>query len=116
MKETKERFDLEKITKNIERDYKPINVRPTSYEQEQEENAIISYDELVQQINSNKINYDTNYIHDNEIDVKKIDVDNEVPESTKQVDDSVNGLTCMNYEKEEDFLKALKQLQSTLVR
>ena len=117
MKDTKERFDLEKITKNIERDYKPVNVRLTSFEQEQEDNAIISYDELVKQMNNNKINYDTSYTHmDDDIDVRKIDVDNEIKTSSRQVSNERTGLTCMSYEKEEEFLKALRQLQSTLVR
>ena len=114
--ETKERFDLEKITRNIERDYKPVNVRLTSYEQEQEDNAIISYEELVNQMNKNKINYDTSYIHDDDIDVKKVDVDNEFEHVEEHVSNNHTGLTCMSYEKEEEFLKALKQLQSTLVR
>jgi hypothetical protein len=116
MKDTKERFDLEKITKNIERDYKPVNIRLTSYEQEQEDNAIISYDELVSQMNNNKINYDVSYTHeDDDISVKKIDVDHEF-KGELHVSNNRTGLTCMSYEKEEEFLKALKQLQSTLVR
>lgn len=118
MKENKERFDLEAITKNISENYKPVNVKLTSYEQEQEENAIISYEELVAQMeNNNKINYDTSYIHhDDDVDVRKIDADNEIKESDTQVSNNRTGLTCMTYEKEEEFLKALKQLQSTLVR
>ena len=45
-KSRRDMIDLEKITKNIERDYKPANINLTSYEQEQEDNAIISYQEL----------------------------------------------------------------------
>lgn len=117
MKENKERFDLEAITKNISENYKPATVKLTSYEQEQEDNAIISYEELVKQIDSNRINYDTSYKHhDDEISVKKIDADNEILESEKQVSNETNGLTLMNYEKEEEFLRALRQLQSNLAR
>ena len=62
MKNKTERFDLEAITKNISENYKPVNVRLTSYEQEQEDNAIISYEELVNKMNASKINYDNNYV------------------------------------------------------
>ena len=117
MKNVKERFDLESITKNISENYKPENVRLTSYEQEQEDNAIISYEELVRQTNENKLNYDTSYKYEeDDIDVKKIDLDNEVTESTSYVSNSKPQITLMSYEKEEEFLKALKQLQGTLVR
>ena len=117
MKDVKERFDLESITKNISENYKPVNVRLTSYEQEQEENAIISYEELVKQTNENKLNYDTTYSSDElDIDVKKIDLDNEVSENPSYVTNSKPQITLMSYEKEEEFLKALKQLQGTLVR
>ena len=57
MKENKERFDLEAITRNITENYKPAMVQLTSYEQEQEDNAIISYEELVNKMENNHINY-----------------------------------------------------------
>ena len=116
MKDTKERFDLESITKNISENYKPVNVKLTSYEEEQEENAIISYEELVRQTNNNRINYDTSYIHtESDIDVKKIDLDNDV-NSNSVISNEKSGLTLMSYEKEEEFLKTLRQLQGTLIR
>ena len=43
LKSKRDMIDLERITKNIEKDYKPTNINLTSYEQEQEDNAIISY-------------------------------------------------------------------------
>jgi len=117
MRQTKERFDLEKITKNIERDYKPVNISLTSFEQEQEDNAIISYQELLKQKNTNNsISYDTSYINEDDLDIKKIDVDNEFLDEEKKVSNNHTGFSLMNYEKEEEFLKALKQLQGTLVR
>ena len=117
MRQTKERFDLEKITKNIERDYKPVNISLTSFEQEQEDNAIISYQELLKQKNTNNsISYDTSYINEDDLDIKKIDVDNEFLDEEKKVSNNQTGFSLMNYEKEEEFLKALKQLQGTLVR
>jgi hypothetical protein len=117
MRQTKERFDLEKITKSIERDYKPVNINLTSFEQEQENNAIISYQELIKQKhNNNSISYDTSYVNDDDLDIKKIDVDNEFRDEEKKVSNNNTGFSLMNYEKEEEFLKALKQLQGTLVR
>lgn len=116
MKDTKERFDLESITKNISENYKPVNIKLTTYEEEQEENAIISYEELVRQTNNNRINYDTSYIHtESDIDVKKIDLDNDV-NSNSVISNEKSGLTLMSYEKEEEFLKTLRQLQGTLIR
>lgn len=117
MKNKTERFDLEAITKNISENYKPVNVRLTSYEQEQEDNAIISYEELVNRMNKSKINYDNNYIHDEEdISVRKIEVDKEVDEHKEFVSNKTSRLDMMNYEKEEEFLSILKKLQESLVR
>ena len=117
MKNIKERFDLESITKNISENYKPVNVRLTSYEQDQEDNAIISYEELVRKSNDNKLNYDTSYTSDEtDIEVKKIDLENENIDNPVAVPDRKPQVTFFSYEKEEEFLKALKQLQGTLVR
>ena len=55
-KSRRDMIDLEKITKNIERDYKPANINLTSYEQEQEDNAIISYQELLNSKDKNRHN------------------------------------------------------------
>jgi len=90
---------LEEITENIERDYKPSNIELTSYEKEQEQSAIISYQELLK----NRDNQQT-------ISIDKVSVD---PEDMPLPSFKVN---LMNYEKEEAFLKALKQLQSDLAR
>lgn len=113
-KAKKDMLDLEAITKNIETDYRPINIELTSYEQEQENNAIISYEELVSNKDKRIVNYDDNYESDSEISVKKVDLSdkigkNAIPETKIEV-------TLMSYEKEEAFLKALRQLQSDLAR
>ena len=39
----KDGFDIEAVCKNIEKNYKPETIKLTSYEEEQENNAIISY-------------------------------------------------------------------------
>ena len=55
-KAKKDRIDLEAITRNIEENYKPAAVRLTSYEEEQESNAIISYQELLTNKDNQQIN------------------------------------------------------------
>lgn len=112
-KAKKDRIDLEAITKNIETNYKPVTIELTSYEQEQENNAIISYEELVSNKDTKKVNYDETYENSMDIDVKKVDLKKqdgaELPKTKIEV-------TLMNYEVEEAFLKALKQLQNNLAR
>ena len=76
-KANKDMSDLERITSRIEEEYKPINVELTSYEQEQEDNAIISYDELLSNRDKNNnsgFSYDSKYKSDNDLSVKKIDL------------------------------------------
>lgn len=112
-KAKKDRIDLEAITRNIETNYKPVTIELTSYEQEQENNAIISYEELVSNKDAKKVNYDETYENSMDIDVKKVDLNKnngaELPKTKLEV-------TLMNYEMEEAFLKALKQLQNNLAR
>lgn len=110
-KAKKDMIDLESITKNIEETYKPINIKLTSYEEEQENNAIISYKELLN-TNNNAVNYEE-YDNKTDIDVKKIDL-NTVEDST--INTPKIEINLMSYEKEEAFLQALKKLQSTLAR
>jgi len=112
-KAKKDMIDLEAITKNIDENYKPINIKLTSYEQEQEDNAIISYEELLKQKTQTDISYDDSYIFDNEkIDIKKIDLEKEVEISEPK---RLN-ISLMNYEKEEEFLRTLRKLQENLAR
>lgn len=112
-KAKKDRIDLEAITKNIEENYKPANIRLTSYEEEQESNAIISYDELLSNKDSKHINYDDEFQNKIDVNVKKVDLEKnigtEMPKTKLEV-------SLMNYKQEEDFLKALKKLQSDLAR
>ena len=106
--------DLEKISKNIESDYKPVNIELTSYEKEQEDNAIISYEELLnsKDSNNNGYSYDENYKSDPDVQVKKLDLD----KITNQIDSPQEHIEVklMSYDKEEAFLAALKQLQKEL--
>ena len=117
-KANKDMSDLEKITSRIEEEYKPINVELTSYEQEQEDNAIISYDELLSNRDKNNnsgFSYDSKYKSDNDLSVKKIDLDNNVSSQEKEeIPEEKVKVKLFNYEKEEAFLRTLKQLQSEL--
>lgn len=112
-KSKRDMIDLERITKNIEKDYKPANINLTSYEQEQEDNAIISYQELLNSKDRNHVNYDNGFNNKTDINVKKVDLSNN---SKNDFDQSRINVSLMSYEKEEAFLKALKQLKIDLAR
>ncbi len=107
-KSKKTMLDLDRITANIERDYKPLNIELTSYEQEQEDNAVISYEELKNK--SNNVTYEEKQ---EEVGIKKIDFNKTIDlEHTQKIDVPL----LSNYEKEEAFLRALRQLQKDLVK
>ena len=103
-------FDLEAVAQDIEKNYKPEAVKLTSYEEEQENNAIISYDELVKTQTNLQFNYDDEYEYEvPELKVKKFDLNN-----TSEIELPKLNVKLMSYDKEEEFLKTLKQLQSNL--
>jgi len=103
---------LNSVKESIEKDYKPTPIKLTDYEEEQEKNAIISYEELIKNKDNYNMSYDEEYNYENEdISVKKINLDNKGKvENTK----SELQVKLMNYDKEEEFLIALKQLQRNL--
>ena len=109
----KDTFDIEKVSKAIEENYKPENIKLTSYEEEQENNAIISYDELVKNKDKLNYNYDNEYEYEiPELKVKKYDLSNtsEIPVLNQKLE-----VKLMSYEKEEEFLETLKKLQHNLI-
>lgn len=109
MNEEKE-IDLQYIANTIATKPEPI-VDMTHYEEEQEQKAIISYDELIAKSNNNHLKYDEEKLIDNIIPTKKInlsDMINEKNEETK-VETAI-----VHYEREEAFLKTLKELNSLL--
>lgn len=113
-KARKDMLDLEAITKNIDANYHPINIELSSYEQEQENNAIISYEELVNNKDNANINYDEDYESGNaDVDIKKVNLQDSYGVNLEEKNYSVN---LMSYEKEEAFLAALRKLQSDLIR
>jgi len=107
-------MDILSICEAIESGYKPGTIELTSYEEEQENNAIISYDELIKNKNQNTINYDADYKYDSdELNVKKINIE-EYKISEKREKEIELKVKLMHYDKEEAFLRALKQLQQNL--
>ena len=125
-------LDLKSLTKELEAAPKEKNIELTKYEAEQEEKAIISYEELV---NANK-NLSINYSDTDELDnivVKKVDLENtgkinineinaameaeknsEPSEPVKVEESTPISVPNATYDHEEEFLKDLKQLQSSI--
>ena len=113
--ETEEK-DLEetqemKIAKELRDSMK--NSEPTikDYEKDQEDKAIISYDELLNKGNNYELNYEKEEMHD-DLSVKKVDLDNLVNKNNNTV--SNIEVRLISFQKEEAFLEALKRLQKEL--
>ncbi len=110
----KEEKPLKAIVDKIESDYKPRPIDLSEYEKEQENTAIISYQELLNRAStSNNIYYDDEY--DSGFDDVLIQkVDNKQSNTQELV--NLPKAVMMSYESEEAFLHALKALQKNLVR
>lgn len=104
---------IEDIITNIEENYEPKPIDLSKYEQEMEDTAVISYEELLKRTSSS-ISYDDEYDSGTkEIDIKK--VDNTNMSDTRELVSLPTG-SMMKYESEEAFIKALKKVQDNLVR
>lgn len=114
-KAKRDMIDLEAITRNLEENYQPPVIELTNYEKEQEESAVISYDELLKRKTNNVVNYDDSFVNDTIVDVKKIDLRENNEQSSTMINTKIE-VRLFDYEKEEAFLKALRQLQSDLAR
>ena len=106
-------IDLLSLTKELETIREPRS-QLTEFEAEQEEKAIISYEELLQRTNNVSIEYkDTN--EDDDILVKQVDLENTGKIELDPIKKEINSkVSIASYEHEEEFLKALKQLQNFL--
>ena len=110
-KELTELDSLKEITKYLE-NAEPAAISINKYEEEQEEKAIISYEELLKKKNDFAINYSEEENITEELTIKKVDLDNLI---NKEVEEKPNlNVTVISYEKEEAFLEALKNLQQNL--
>ena len=107
--ETAEMKIVKEIKENMKNDDVVINF--TDYEKDQEEKAIISYDELLNKSNKYGLNYEKEDVYD-DLSVKKVDLDNLV---NKDSEIKVNSdVRVISFAKEEAFLEALKRLQKEL--
>lgn len=100
--------DLKSIVTTLE-NTKPPALELTDYEAEQEERAIISYEELLAKNGRGSITYEEENRSNDEITIKKIDLDSLIkkPEEKKSN-------TFVNYQREEEFLKSLQDLNKFL--
>ena len=86
-------------------------IKFTDYEKDQEDKAIISYDELLNKGNNYELNYEKEEMHD-DLSVKKVDLDNLVNKNNNTISDIE--VRLISFQKEEAFLEALKRLQKEL--
>ena len=86
-------------------------IKFTDYEKDQEDKAIISYDELLNKGNNYELNYEKEEMHD-DLSVKKVDLDNLVNKNNNTV--SNIEVRLISFQKEEAILEALKRLQKEL--
>lgn len=105
-----ELLDLEGLTKKLQQE-ESERVTCTEYEKDQEEKAIISYDELLQKHNRYAINYEKEEVLDDLI-VKKVNLNDLVNKNSEEKIETE--VRAISYQKEEDFLRALKELNSLL--
>lgn len=112
-KDNKE-LDLRELTKELEQAPKEKNIELTNYEAEQEEKAIISYEELINANQNQSINYSDLDEVDN-IVVKKVDLENTGPINVAEIKKlTEEAKEPISYEHEEEVLRDLKQLQSII--
>ena len=104
-----EEFDIKSTVEELSQT-KSQNINLTDYEKEQEEKAIISYEELVNTIKKNEINYEEENTPNKDVKIRKIDLDN----LDKEYNREPVKVRLMTYEHEEEFLRSLKQLQKLL--
>lgn len=103
-------FDIRNAVEQISQE-QPKNIDLTEYEKEQEEKAIISYEELVNSIKRNKINYEDEN-NDNNVSIKKVNLDNLISEEEDPEENyKYKSITFIH---EEKYLQELKQLIKVL--
>lgn len=106
-----ELLDLETITKALE-NKENNNIDLTVFEEEQEKDAIISYDELINKTKTGSINYKNESMMD-DLSVKEVDLNNLFTESSG-AGVEINRSQVISYAQEEAFLEALKKLQKQI--
>lgn len=105
-------FNINEVSKKLEENMnKERFISVNEYENEQEEKAIISYDELLRNASSLTINYEDEPSVDG-VKVRKVEIEREEGK-VKELPKSKNR-SFYSYEREEEFLKALKQFRANL--
>lgn len=102
--------DIIKIAREIANSGEQLNISLTPYEKREEEDSIISYEELLNHSKNNSLNYEED-LGNEDISIKRLDIINSV--TPKEEEHKFKPLT-LSYEKEEALLAALKQLQKNL--
>lgn len=107
--------ELKELTQKLETLKKPkIEDEVISYEAEQEEKAIISYEELLSQTQNVSISYSESETND-DITIKKVDLEKTNKIELDPIKKELNSrVSISQYEHEEDFLNTLKQLQNLI--
>ncbi len=106
-----ELIDLETLTKKLKAEKNDEELAISKYEQDQEEKAIISYDELLEKHNRYAINYEKEEVIDNDLVIKKVNLNDLI---NKNEEEQSIAVRVISYEKEEAFLTALKELNRLL--
>ena len=109
LEETAEMKIVKEIQENMGKEEPVVNF--TQYEKDQEDKAIISYDELLNKKNNYSLNYETEEVND-DISIKKVNLDDLVNHN-KEVVPKID-VRVISFAKEEAFLEALKRLQKEL--
>lgn len=108
--ETQEVKIAKELKKSMKNKEEPT-INFTNYEKEQEDKAIISYDELLKKGSNYELNYETEEMQD-DLSVKKVDLDNLIKEKSEGTPNLE--VRVISFQKEEAFLEALKRLQQEL--
>ncbi len=108
-----ELIDLKSISEALDNGEK--NIELTKFEEEQEKDAIISYDELLRKTQNTGINYKNEVMMD-DLSVKEVDLENFINENKKEINDTVTkpNVQVISYYQEEAFLESLKKLEQQL--
>lgn len=106
-------LDLESLTKKLQTEQSQKEVSITAYEKDQEEKAIISYDELLKKRNKYAINYEKEEVFDDLV-VKKVNLHDLENKNEIEEIKEIKGVRVISYTKEEAFLSALKELNKLL--
>lgn len=109
LEETAEMKIVKEIENNMGKDEPIISI--TEYEREQEDKAIISYDELVNKSSNYDLNYESEELKD-DLSVKKVNLD-DLLNKNAEIKENYSA-RVISYAKEEAFLEALKRLQKEL--